>query len=193
MTCGMVTSKKSFKMIRSITVGDEQQALSESLEDYLETILNLEKKNKVARVKDIADKLGVLRGSVTGALKTLAEKELINYEPYSYITLTRRGMAIAREVNRRHTVIRNFLENVLLIRPERAEANACRMEHAMDKVAIDRLVQFIDYIHACPRAGDDWIQGFVNYYTHDKMDESLCKACVEKCAEQWDLNPNKNK
>ena len=173
-------------------MGDEKQALSESLEDYLETILDLEKKNKVARVKDIADKLGVLRGSVTGALKNLAEKELINYEPYSYITLTSRGMTIAREVHRRHTVIRNFLENVLLIKPERAEANACRMEHAMDKVAIDRLVQFIDYIHACPRAGDDWIQGFVNFYRHDKFDESLCKACVEKCADRMDLNPTEN-
>jgi DtxR family Mn-dependent transcriptional regulator len=169
-------------------VTDKATELSESLEDYLETILDLENTNKVARVKDIADKLGVLRGSVTGALKTLAEKDLINYEPYSYITLTRRGLAIAREVSRRHTVIRTFLENVLLLEPERAEANACRMEHGMDKVAIDRLVQFIDYIQECPRAGDDWIQGFVNYYTRNELDETLCKACVDRCAERY-LNP----
>jgi DtxR family Mn-dependent transcriptional regulator len=173
-----------------VTVKD--YALSESLENYLEAILELEKTNKVARVKDIADKLGVLRGSVTGALKTLAEKDLINYAPYSYITLTRRGMHIASEISRRHTVIQTFLEDVLLLEPERADANACRMEHAMDKVAIDRLVQFIDYIRACPRAGDDWIQGFVNYFTHNKFDESLCKACVEKCADRWDLNPTES-
>ena len=150
------------------------------------------KKRWVARVKDIADRLGVLRGSVTGALKTLAEKNLINYEPYSYITLTRKGMAIAKEINRRHTVIQTFLEDVLLLEPEKAEANACRMEHAMDKAAIDRLVQFIDYIHECPRAGDDWIQGFVNYYTRNKLDESLCKACVDRCAERY-LNPEETK
>ena len=166
-------------------MNDKKKVLSDSLEDYLETILELEKKNKVARVKDIADKLGVLRGSVTGALKTLAEKELINYEPYSYITLTRKGAAIAREITRRHTVIQTFLENVLLLDPEKAEANACRMEHAMDKAAIDRLVQFIDYIHECPRAGDDWIQGFVNYYTRNELDETLCKACVDRCAERY--------
>ena len=166
-------------------MNDKKKVLSESLEDYLETILELEKTNKVARVKDIADKLGVLRGSVTGALKTLAEKDLINYEPYSYITLTRKGASIAREITRRHTVIQTFLENVLLLDPEKAEANACRMEHAMDKAAIDRLVQFIDYIHECPRAGDDWIQGFVNYYTRNELDETLCKACVDKCAERY--------
>jgi Mn-dependent DtxR family transcriptional regulator len=38
--------------------------------------------------------------------------------------------------------IRNFLENLLLLDAENAEKNACRMEHAMDKNAIDRLVQF---------------------------------------------------
>lgn len=169
-------------------MADKKQELSESLEDYLETILNLEKANKVARVKDIADKLGVLRGSVTGALKTLADRNLINYEPYSYITLTRKGMIIAKEITRRHKVIQTFLEDVLLLDPERAETNACRMEHAMDKAAIDRLVQFIDYIHQCPRTGDDWIQSFVNYYTRNELDETLCKACVDKCAERY-LNP----
>lgn len=165
-------------------MADRKRVLSESLEDYLETILDLEKTNKVARAKDIAEKLGVLRGSVTGALKTLAERDLINYAPYSYITLTAKGKTIAREINRRHTVIRTFLANVLLLEPEKAEANACRMEHAMDTAAINRLVQFIDYIQECPRAGDDWIQGFVNYYTRNELDESLCKGCVDKCAER---------
>lgn len=37
--------------------------LSESLEDYLEVILALEQAHKVARVKDIAEKIGVQIGS----------------------------------------------------------------------------------------------------------------------------------
>ena len=52
--------------------------LSDSLEDYLEAILELERTNKVARVKDIAEKMGVLKGSVTVALKNLAEKGYVN-------------------------------------------------------------------------------------------------------------------
>ena len=52
--------------------------LSESLEDYLEIILQLENSHKVARQKDIAETLGVQRGSVTGALKALTERELVN-------------------------------------------------------------------------------------------------------------------
>ena len=155
--------------------------LSESLEDYLEIILDLEKTQKVARVKDIAQKMGVLRGTVTGALKNLSEKGLINYEPYSFITLTKNGAAIAREIARRHEIIKKFLENVLLLDSQKAEENACRMEHAMDKAAINRLVQFIEYIHHCPRTGEDWIQAFVKYYSKNVHDKKNCDPCLDAC------------
>jgi DtxR family Mn-dependent transcriptional regulator len=164
---------------------ENKTVLSESLEDYLEIILALEKANKVARVKDIAEKMGVLRGSVTGALKNLAEKDLINYEPYSFITLTRKGAVIAREITRRHLVIKNFLHNVLLLNGEKAEKNACRMEHAMDKAAINRLVKFIEYIQNCPRTGDDWIKAFVNYYSKDEHDLGKCEECLKKCVTRF--------
>jgi len=154
--------------------------LSENLEDYLETILALEKLNKVARVKDIADKMGILPGSVTGALKSLAEKGLVNYEPYSFITLTPKGAEIAREITRRHMVIKNFLFNVLQIDSEKAETNACRMEHAMEKTVIDRLVQFIEYVNNCPRTGPDWIEYFVRYCSTDKL-EARCDNCIDQC------------
>jgi DtxR family Mn-dependent transcriptional regulator len=163
----------------------KKMELSESLEDYLEIILSLEKTSKVARVKDISEKMGVMRGSVTGALKNLAEKDLINYEPYSYITLTRKGAAIAKEITRRHGVIKDFLHNVLLLDSDEAEKNACRMEHAMDKIAVDRLVKFLEYIHNCPRTGDDWLEAFVNYYSKDELDTKECEDCLKNCVDRY--------
>lgn len=163
--------------------------LSDNLEDYLETILELEKTNKVARVKDIAEQRGVLRGSVTGALKSLAEKGLINYEPYSFITLTKKGAAIAGEIDRRHRIIKNFLVQVLQLDEQTAEENACRMEHAMDRPAVDRLVAFIDYIETCPRTDPQWIEGFTRHRQgctdqrpdcESCMDESLGQSCRKK-------------
>jgi len=162
--------------------------LSASSEDYLETILDLEKKNKVARVKDIADQLGVLSGSVTSALKSLAEKELIEYKPYSYIVLTRKGASIAKEITRRHKVIKDFLHCVLLLEPKRAEENACRMEHAMDKEAVDSLVRFIEYVYNCPRTGEDWIQSFVNYYAKDNHPHEKCEACLIDSIDRYRKN-----
>ena len=161
------------------------KGLSENLENYLETILVLQNENTVARVKDIAQKLGVLSGTVTSALKTLAEKELIKYQPYSFITLTPKGEKIAREILRRHNVIKDFLHRVLLIDEQNAEENACRMEHSMDKTAINRLVQFIDYIYRCPRTGEDWISNFNIFYTQNKIAEANCPDCLRECLRRY--------
>ncbi len=161
------------------------QDLSEHHEDYLETILALETENTVARVKDIAASLGVQSGTVTSALKVLAEKGLINYKPYSFITLTAQGKKVAEEVLRRHIIIKDFLQCVLLLDENTAEDNACKMEHAMNKKAVNRLVQFIEYIHQCPRAGNDWIQNFNRFYTKNAIEETRCADCLDKCMSRY--------
>ncbi len=152
--------------------------LTESSQGYLEVILELETAQKVARAKDIADRLGVQRGSVTGALKSLEEKGLIHYQPYSFITLTEAGRKIAEEVAYRHRVLKDFLLNVLQIDEPTAEATACRMEHAIDLRSLERLVCFIDYIHTCPRAGEEWLESFVRFCKSDRKHSGKCTACI---------------
>lgn len=153
--------------------------LSESIQGYLEVILELENTQKVARAKDIAERLGVQRGSVTGALKNMLEKDLINYQPYSYITLTREGKKLAQEVAHRHDVLKDFLLNVLQIDADTAESTACRMEHAIDRKTVERLVCFIEYINTCPRAGKAWLDSFINYCKSDEKDLQRCVDCIE--------------
>jgi DtxR family Mn-dependent transcriptional regulator len=75
-------------------------ALSSSLEDYLETIYWIVQDSQVARVKDIAKSLGVSKPSVTGALRALASKGLVNYDRYQYITLTDEGRQVAQKLAR---------------------------------------------------------------------------------------------
>ena len=154
------------------------EELSENMENYLETILELERINKVARVKDIADRLGIQRGSASGALKNLSEKGLINYEPYSFITLTSDGRKIAEEIAHRHRVLKDFLENILRIDSDTAEKTACKMEHAIDETTKERLVCFIEYIHSCPRAGEEWLRSFVEFCERGGKKGSLCKKCI---------------
>lgn len=119
--------------------------LSTSLENYLEAILVLERRNRVARVKDIAEYLNVQMPSVTGAVKNLREKGLINYEKNSFISLTPEGMQIARSIERRHSVLQCFLENVLLVDSEQASDIACKMEHALDTETAEKLCNSIKY------------------------------------------------
>ena len=118
--------------------------LSASLEDYLETIFHLVEEAHVARVRDIAARMNVQMPSVTGALHSLAAKDLVNYDPYNYITLTPRGDALAREVVRRHEVLTRFLADFLGLDQETAERNACHMEHAIEPVVLQRLVEFVE-------------------------------------------------
>ncbi|MGD9128852.1 MAG: metal-dependent transcriptional regulator [Planctomycetia bacterium] len=154
--------------------------LTDSLENYLEVILHLEEANKVARAKEIAENLDIQRGSVTGGLKALSEKGYINYQPYSYITLTEKGKRVAKDIAYRHRVIRDFLLKVLNIDEETAEETACKMEHAIDGQTIERLVCFIEYIFTCPRAGKDWIQSFLNFCSTDKRARENCDSCIDK-------------
>jgi DtxR family Mn-dependent transcriptional regulator len=169
---------------------ENSEVLSASLEDYLEVIFHLEQSNRVARAKDIADQMNVQRASVTGALKALAGRGLINYSPYSFITLTPSGRDIAREVIRRHKVLKDFFANTLQLSPEDAEANACRIEHAIDPAAIERLVRFVEFMSICPRTGNDWFDAFARFHKFGSQ-TSDCLACLKLCAERMQSEPSR--
>ena len=128
----------------------KENELSESLEDYLETILELQTTRTVARSKDIAEKMDIKRGSVTGMLKKLAAREFINYEPYGYVTLTLKGEKIAKEIERRHVFLKDFFFRILGVDEQTADTTACRMEHAMNKQIFKKFKIFVQKVDSCP-------------------------------------------
>jgi DtxR family Mn-dependent transcriptional regulator len=158
-------------------------ALTESLEDYLETIFNLTAEKGIARSRDIAERLKVTRSSVTGALRALAEKGFVSYAPYEVTTLTEKGERVGRSIARKHRVLRDFLVEVLAVEPEEAERAACGMEHAVSGVVIDRLVNFADFLRTCPRAGNKWIHGLAYKCEYARYDLSECESCIEESLE----------
>ncbi|MEA3333493.1 MAG: metal-dependent transcriptional regulator [Pseudomonadota bacterium] len=119
-----------------------REVLTSNMEDYLEAILNLQQEQRVARVKDVAKRLNVKMPSVTGAMKGLAEKGLVNYERYSYLTLTEAGEKIARDIGERHKTFYSFLTKVLQIDHQTAELDACRLEHATSRETFERIKEF---------------------------------------------------
>jgi len=120
--------------------------ISATLEDYLEAILALSRDDGEARVRDISERLSVHKSTVTAALKTLADKALVVHEPYGGVALTAAGRHIAVRVAHSHDVVKAFLKDVLLVDGHTAEANACRMEHVMDKLVLERLVAFAEFM-----------------------------------------------
>ena len=121
---------------------DGAMQLTQSREDYLETIYELIEENTVARVKDIAAKLNVRKPSVHCAINELKKHGLVEQEPYGYITLTDAGVVEAKKVVKRHGMLREFLL-LLGVQPEIAERDACAMEHLLSQETYDVVEKFI--------------------------------------------------
>ena len=155
--------------------------LSASMEDYLEAIYHIVTAKQAARAKDIAKRLDVNNSSVTGALRTLSEKGYINYAPYDVITLTPRGHKLAEDVVRRHEALMDFFTKVLCVDKAEASEAACKMEHAVSRTILDRLIRFVEFIEICPRGGESLIQGFNN---HCRQEGAVtCQDSLARCLE----------
>lgn len=140
------------------------EPLSESLENYLEAILHIVDAKQAAKPRDVARELKVSNSSVTGALRSLAEKGLINYAPFEVVTLTPAGRAIAEIMAQRHRIFKDFFLNVLSIPPQDADRVACALEHVISPEIQERFVSFLRHVENAPLSGARWIegQGFVN-------------------------------
>jgi DtxR family Mn-dependent transcriptional regulator len=158
--------------------------LTASLEDYLEAIFNTIAEKQAVRPKDVARRLKVSNASVTGALRALADKALINYIPHDVITLTEEGKTAARDVVRRHEVLRDFFVKVLAVAEPAADQAACLMEHSIPKVILERFVQFAEFVEVCPRGGSKWIAGFKHHCDQGDTQEN-CERCMANTLEEW--------
>jgi len=84
--------------------------------------------------------------SVTGALKNLKSKGMIEYEKNSFINLTEQGKEIAEIVLKKHMILVNFLSEGLLLSPAKAEEEACRIEHSIDLETARRIKNVTRYL-----------------------------------------------
>jgi DtxR family Mn-dependent transcriptional regulator len=163
------------------------------MEDYMETIAALVASEGSARVRDIAQQLQVSKPGVTQALHVLSEKGLVSYRPYGTLTLTKRGREIAAQVQHRHDTIKLFLQKVLLIEESVADANACRLEHVIDKKVLNRLAHYLDFVQRCPHSGADWLREGEYYCSgarapDDGNPSQLCEKCAKEARTGDDLS-----
>jgi len=119
-------------------MGYIQHKSEESMEDYLETILMLTKKNSKVRSIDIVSELGYTKASVSVAMKGLREKQLIVMDEVGYITLTAEGKSLAEKVLERHTLLSDWLIR-LGVNEKVAREDACRIEHDISEETFEVL------------------------------------------------------
>ncbi len=115
---------------------------NESIEDYLETILALQKQLGQVRSIDIANEMNFSKASVSIAMKNLREKEYITVDEGGHILLTENGRKQAEEVLEKHTLLSGWLIS-LGVDAEIAKEDACRMEHDISPESFQAIKNFI--------------------------------------------------
>lgn len=101
---------------------------TESIENYLETILILSKEKPDVHSIEIATTLGFSKPSVSVAMKNLRQKNLIIMNEENHIYLTEEGREIAEKIYERHQLLSKLLMS-LGVSEKTALEDACRIEH----------------------------------------------------------------
>ena len=105
--------------------------LQESTENYLKTILLLQRKQGYVRATDIAESMQYTKASISRAVKLLKEKGYLYQDAHKMIFLTTKGEEKAVQIYERHQFFVVFLTEVLQLDPQIAEQDACRVEHVV--------------------------------------------------------------
>jgi len=122
----------------------------EHIEEYLEVIYDIAGTDGTTKTTAIAKCLNVAPASVTEELRSLAEKHLVNYEPYQGASLTKADRIIAEKIKRRHRLLEVFLTDVLMINRQKVHDQACRMEHTLSEEIECALCKMLDAPSRCP-------------------------------------------
>jgi DtxR family Mn-dependent transcriptional regulator len=140
-----------------------------SMEDYLEAIAILGEGTKAVKVKQLSDMLGVKMPSVTSALKKLSRQELVEHKRYGHIKLTPAGNEVARDVISRHEALTRFFGQALGIDRETAEKDACKIEHVISPLSMERLRKFVEFMEASPLGGANFSSRYEYYLERGKL------------------------
>ena len=112
--------------------------LTPAMEDYLEAVLIVAKKQVEVRSVDVARHMEVSKPSVCHAVATLRDGGFLTMDKDHFLHLTDVGREVAEKIYERHCF---FTEQLIAagVDPKTAEADACRMEHAISEESLQKL------------------------------------------------------
>jgi DtxR family Mn-dependent transcriptional regulator len=103
----------------------------EDVEEYVEAIFDIAGEKGTAKTTEVANRLENAPASVTEVFQNMAQKGLVQYEPYKGVSLTDKGLEIAKNIKRKHRLLEVFLTENLHIDCKKVHDEACKMEHAI--------------------------------------------------------------
>ncbi len=104
------------------------------MQDYAKAVYALQTRGDSAvSTNDLAERLGVTPGSVSGMLRKLTDVGIVEHEPYHGVRLTEEGRRVALEVLRHHRLLELFLAQELGMPWDRVHDEAEVLEHVLSE------------------------------------------------------------
>lgn len=143
--------------------------ISKSLEEYLKTMYVLKQQNGNIRVTDIAQKMNCTKPSVNKALHNLKKNELINYETYGTIELTKKGEELAKKILEAYDIVCLFLKEVLNMDEISAEEEAEKIKSVINDETTNNLAK---YVHK--------VLGLYDLNCDFDINKEKCRSCLRR-------------
>jgi DtxR family Mn-dependent transcriptional regulator len=121
-----------------------------AVEEYLETIYELEEAGIVPMRARIVERLGVSAPSVSETVKRLEREGYLTLDASKAMVLTETGRKYATDMVRRHRLAERLLVDVLHVPWHQVHEEACRLEHAISDNLERHLVALLDDPGTCP-------------------------------------------
>ena len=118
-------------------------AVSEAIENYLETIYILSKQQSEVHAIDICSYLSYSRPTVSIVLRQMREHGLVTVNDENHIYLTEEGLAIASRMYERHELLTSMLM-ALGVSRETAMHDACKIEHDLSEETFDAIKRHME-------------------------------------------------
>ncbi len=146
LICGNVCS-----MSKPIKKQLTPEPVSQSVEDYLERIYELIEEKGYARVSDIAAALKFSRPSVSIMVQRLDRLGFLKYEKYRGLTLTPKGMEVARRIQRRHVILTELF-TLLDIDRNVIARDVEGIEHHVSSESLEKFERLLEFLEKNPDA-----------------------------------------
>jgi Mn-dependent DtxR family transcriptional regulator len=132
----------------------DRAGVTESMEDYLECIFDLENTKGYACVSDVAEALSLNRASTSIMVKRLGKLGFLRYEPYRGFALTPEGTRVAEKIRKRHAMLSDLFQLMGLDHRDH-HSDIEGIEHHLSERAFRRFAELAAHLrqHPFPRSG----------------------------------------
>lgn len=147
---------EKFRTFRGYSLMDKKKNLTPSMEDYIEMLYRLTRKEKYVRLTDLASALSVKPSSASKMIRRLEEKSYVDNRKQGFIELTKPGEDLGAAFLSRHDLIETFL------RLFGVRNNILKDTERIEHIISDEFLERISLFNAFAKENPSWLARFLS-------------------------------